>query len=77
MIYVMGGLFDVNGTTSVPKFVLRLVLDKVRLLFSYEMFCSSQVKVPNKSLKNGEIPGHTPNWAYLNLPGKVGHEGQL
>ena len=38
-----------NGTTRVPNSVPRLVLDKVRLLYS-EMFRSSQVKVPYKSL---------------------------
>ena len=43
-------MFEANGTTSVPKFIPRLILDKVRLLFSFEIFYSSQIKVPNKSL---------------------------
>ena len=30
-IYVTDGKFDVNGTTSVPKSVLRDVVDKVKL----------------------------------------------
>ena len=45
-IYVMGGMFNANRPTSVPKSVPRLILDKVRLLFSSEMFYSSQIKVP-------------------------------
>ena len=48
-IYVTGGMFEANGTTSMPKSVPHLILDKVRLLFSSEMFCSSQIKVHNKS----------------------------
>ena len=30
-------MFKLNGTTSVPKSVLRMTLDKVRLLFSSEI----------------------------------------
>ena len=51
-IYVMGGMFNANRPTSVPKSVPRLILDKVRLLFSSEMFYSSQIKVSNKSLSH-------------------------
>ena len=36
-IYVTGGMFEANGTTSVPMSIPRLMLDKVRLLFSSEM----------------------------------------
>ena len=39
----MGGMFEANETTSVPKSVSRLILDKVRLLFLSEMFYSSQI----------------------------------
>ena len=43
-----------NGTTSVPKSVPHLVLDKVRLLSVSESFlqCSYSRKVPNKSLSH-------------------------
>ena len=37
-IYVTGGMFMSNGTTSVPKSFPCLVLDKVRLLFSSETY---------------------------------------
>ena len=33
-IYVTGGMFEPNGTTSVPKSVPRLVVDKVKLLIN-------------------------------------------
>ena len=53
-IYVMGGKFKSNGTTSMPKSVSRLVVDKVKLLFSSEMFLFQSIlfdiRVPNKSL---------------------------
>ena len=49
LLYITGGMFKSNGTTSLPKSVPRLVLDKVRLLFPSEMFCSSQtLKFPIK-----------------------------
>ena len=32
-IYVTGGMFKSNGTTSMPKSVPRLVVDKVKLLY--------------------------------------------
>ena len=36
---VTGGMFlKLNGTTSVPKSVPRLVVDKVKLLYLSEMF---------------------------------------
>ena len=47
-IDVTGGMFKSNGTTRVPKSVPCLVLDKVRLLFPSEMFCSSQTYSFNK-----------------------------
>ena len=47
-------MFKSNGTTSVPKSIPRLVVDKVKLLFSSEMFLIQSIlfdiKVPNKSL---------------------------
>ena len=52
-MYVTGGMCMSNGTTSVPKSVPRLVVDKVRLVFMSVEFDSSfyvQIKVPNKSL---------------------------
>ena len=36
-IIVTGGKFELNGTTSVPKSVPRLVVDKARLLFWSEV----------------------------------------
>ena len=41
-MYVTGGMFKLNRTTSVPKSVPRLMLDKDRLLFSSEMVYSSK-----------------------------------
>ena len=53
-INVTGGTFMSNGTTSVPMSIPRLVVDKVKLLFSSEMFLIQSIlfdiKVPNKSL---------------------------
>ena len=53
-MYVTGGTFESNRTTSVPKSVPRLVVDKVKLLFSSELFLIQliliDIKVPNKSL---------------------------
>ena len=53
-MHVTGGMFKSNGTTSVPKSIPRLVVDKVKLLFSSELFLSHSIligiKVPNKSL---------------------------
>ena len=49
-IYVTGGRFESNGTTSVPKSVPFLMMDKIRLLYLSELFYSSQIKVTNKSL---------------------------
>ena len=47
----MGGMFKSNGTTSMPKSIPRLVVDKVKLLFSSEMFLIQSIlldiKVPN------------------------------
>ena len=43
IIYVTGGRFKSNGTTRVPMSVSRLVLDKVRLLYSSELICSNQI----------------------------------
>ena len=40
-INVTGGMFPTNGTTSVPLSIPHLILVKVRLLFSSEMFYSS------------------------------------
>ena len=40
-IDLTGRTFKSNGTTSMPKSVPRLMLDKVRLMFLSEMFCSS------------------------------------
>ena len=51
-MYVTGGMFKSNGTTSMPKSVPRLVLDKVRLVFVSEVVHSNVLvqNVPNKSL---------------------------
>ena len=53
-MYVTGGMFKLNGTTSVPKSVPRLVVDKVKLLFLSEMFLIQSIlfdiKVPIKIL---------------------------
>ena len=50
-IYVTGGMFKSNGTTSVPKSIPRLVVDKVKLLCSSEMILVQSIlfdiKVPN------------------------------
>ena len=52
-MHATGGMFKSDGTTSVPKSVPRLVVDKVKLLFSSEMFLFQSIlfdiKVPNKS----------------------------
>ena len=54
MINVTGGMFKTNGTTSMPKSVPSLIVDKVKLLYSSEMFLIQSIlfyiKVPNKSL---------------------------
>ena len=51
-IYVTGGRFESRGTTSLPKSVLRFVLDKARQVLVSEVFNSNVLvpNVPNKSL---------------------------
>ena len=55
-MYVTGGMFCMNRTTSGPKSVLRLMLDKVILMCS-DLRCPTpvsmfEIKVPNKSLSH-------------------------
>ena len=42
-MHVTGGMFEPNGTTSMPNSVPRLVVDKVKLLNSSEMFITESI----------------------------------
>ena len=52
-MYVTDGMFSVNGTTSVPKSVLRYTVDKVRQVFETEVCYSNVSFVQN--LKKREV----------------------